>query len=65
MVSNAEPLVQLRVACPECGKREARRVAAWRLDLYRGADPERLVETIRCKCGHQYGIKARAYQEAA
>lgn len=61
---NAELFVQLRVRCPECGKREARRVARWRLSLYQHADPERIVETVACACGHLYAVKARAYQEA-
>lgn len=66
MVSrNTERLVQLNVHCVECGKREARRIVAWRAELYRGIDPETVVETIRCKCGHQYVVKARAYQEVA
>jgi hypothetical protein len=60
-----ETLIQLPVQCPACGKREARRVAVWRLELYHNANPERTVETIRCKCGCQYVITARAYQEPA
>lgn len=60
----AERFVQLPVQCPECGKREARRSAAWRLELYRDADPQRVVETIRCKCRTLYGIRASVYQAA-
>lgn len=65
MVSRSEGLIQLDVQCERCGKREARRIVRWRVELYRAVDPERIVETVRCKCGHQYAIKARAYQEAA
>lgn len=64
-MKRVEDLVQLDVKCERCGKREARRVVSWRADLYRHVDPERIVETVRCKCGHQYAIKARAYQDVA
>lgn len=60
----SERLVQLPVQCSECGKREARRVAESRLKLYEGMDPEKVLETVKCKCGNLYVIKARAYQEA-
>ena len=65
VVSNTERLIQLNAHCTECGKREARRVAAWRLELYRNEDPDRVVETIRCRCGHQYAVLVRAYQQSA
>jgi hypothetical protein len=58
-------LVRLESECPRCHKREARRVAAWRVDLYRDVDPEALCDTVICKCGHEYTIKASAYQGAA
>lgn len=60
-----EPLVQLDASCPSCGKREARRVALWRLELYKALDPERICDTIICKCGTEYIILAKAYQGAA
>lgn len=60
-----ERLVQLDAPCPSCGKREARRIAEWRLRLYQKEDPERVCETIKCKCGNQYVITVAAYQGAA
>lgn len=61
----AERLVFLEVWCPNpsCGKREARKVAAWRFNLYQDVDPERVAETIICGgCGEMYVIPAKAYQ---
>ncbi len=60
-----ESLVQLDAECPQCGKRERRRVSAWRLKLYRDLDPDLVAETVQCKCGHQYQVKVSAYQGAA
>lgn len=57
--------MQLQASCPKCGKREARRVAEWRLKFYCEQDPNRICETIICKCGQEYVIKASAYQGAA
>lgn len=65
VTEHTEMLVQLPAACPECGKREARRVAAWVLRLYDKAGGDRVVESIICKCGTPYFIRASAYQEAS
>jgi hypothetical protein len=60
-----EGLVQLISECPRCHKKESRRVAEWRIALYRDQDPERIAETVTCSCGRQYYIKVAAYQGAA
>lgn len=63
---NTDALVQLKAECPECGRREARRVAKWRLGLYHNQDPARLAETVNCQgCATQYTITVRAYQDAS
>ena len=54
-------LVQLAIACPNCGRREARRVAAWRLELYRAQPRDRVTETVRCRCGELYPVTVEAY----
>lgn len=58
-------LVSLKVTCPACGKAEPRRIPRWRLDLYKHLHPERVMETVQCKCGAQYEVFASAYQGAA
>lgn len=57
-------LVQLAIACPQCGRREARRVAAWRLELYRAQPRDRVTETVQCNrpgCNTRYRVTVRAY----
>lgn len=62
---HGEALVQLPVQCGSCGRREARRVVASRLALYRDLDPSRVLETVKCQgCGSMYFIRAAAYQQA-
>lgn len=60
-----EKLVHLVAQCPSCQRRESRRIAAWRADLYREVEPSRVCETVECKCGTTYVITAAAYQGAA
>lgn len=62
---NTEQLVSIVAACPACGRRESRRIAAWRAELYRAVEPSRVCETIECRCGVTYVITAAAYQGAA
>lgn len=58
-------LVRLVSECPTCHRREARRVAVWRLAYYREHNPELICETVICnKCGQEYPINAEAYQLA-
>ena len=54
-------LIRLAVACPNCGRREARRVAAWRLELYRAQPRDRVTDTVRCRCGEVYPVRVEAY----
>lgn len=60
-----EVLVQLDSRCPACERTESRRIAAWRIELYRAVSPDRICETVTCKCGRVYTISAAAYQGAA
>ena len=54
-------LIQLAIACPNCGPRGARRVAAWRLELYRAQPRDRVTETVSCRCGELYPVTVKAY----
>lgn len=45
----------------DCGRREARRVAAWRLELYRAQPRDRVTDTVRCRCGELYPVRVEAY----
>ena len=57
-------MVAIASTCPRCGRPEARRVARWRLELYRAADPGRPAETVDCRCGARYVVPVEAYQRA-